>query len=120
MQGCGWAQSMVGTRVPSGTSVRAPSVTRSGVLSICRDQSSVCDWDGEGESGKICDSDQGSAGASCVAVQLLSRVQLFVTLWPAGTPGFPILHHLPGFAQAHVREVSDAIQPSHPQPASSP
>ena len=38
------------------------------------------------------------SGASCVVVQLLSRVQLFVTLWPAGTPGFPILHHLPEFA----------------------
>ena len=30
------------------------------------------------------------------------------------TPGFPILHHLPGFAQTHVHRVSDAIQPSHP------
>ena len=27
-------------------------------------------------------------------------------------PGFPILHHLPEFAQAHVYWVSDAIQPS--------
>jgi len=30
------------------------------------------------------------------------------------TPGFPVLHHLPGFAQTHVHRVSDAIQPSHP------
>ena len=30
------------------------------------------------------------------------------------TPGFPVLHCLPEFAQTHVHGVSDAIQPSHP------
>ena len=30
------------------------------------------------------------------------------------TPGYPVLHHLPELAQAHVHWVSDAIQPSHP------
>ena len=30
------------------------------------------------------------------------------------TQGFPVLHHLPEFAQTHVHWVSDAIQPSHP------
>ena len=30
------------------------------------------------------------------------------------TPGFPVLHHLPEFAQSHVRWVSDVIQPPHP------
>ena len=30
------------------------------------------------------------------------------------TPGFPVLHHLPELAQAHVLWVCDAIQPSHP------
>ena len=30
-----------------------------------------------------------------------------------GTPDFPVLHHLPEFAQSHVLWVSDAIQPSH-------
>ena len=34
------------------------------------------------------------------------------------TPGFPVLHYLPEFAQTHVYWVSDAIQPS--QPLSSP
>ena len=29
------------------------------------------------------------------------------------TPGFPVLHYLPEFAQAHVCWVGDAIQPSH-------
>ena len=31
-----------------------------------------------------------------------------------GTPGFPVLHHLPEFAQTCVHWVGDAIQPSHP------
>ena len=30
------------------------------------------------------------------------------------TPGFPVRHHLPEFAQTHVHRVSDAIQPSCP------
>ena len=29
-------------------------------------------------------------------------------------PDFPVLHHLPQFAQTHVHWVNDAIQPSHP------
>ena len=29
------------------------------------------------------------------------------------TPGFPVPHHLPEFAQVHVHWISDAIQPSH-------
>ena len=28
-------------------------------------------------------------------------------------PGFPILHHLPEFAQTYIHWVADAIQPSH-------
>ena len=35
-------------------------------------------------------------------------------------PGFPVLHHLPKFAQTHVHRVSDAIQPSHPLSSLSP
>ena len=30
------------------------------------------------------------------------------------TPGFPILHYFPEFAQTHVHCVNDIIQPSHP------
>ena len=30
------------------------------------------------------------------------------------TPAFPVLHHLPEFAQTHVYWVGDAIQPSYP------
>ena len=36
------------------------------------------------------------------------------------TPGFPVLHCLPEFAQAHVHCVGSAIQPSHPQSSPSP
>ena len=35
------------------------------------------------------------------------------------TPGFPLLHHLPEFAQTHVW-VDDVIQPSHPLSLPSP
>ena len=37
----------------------------------------------------------------------------------SSTPGFPVLHHLPDFAQVHVYWVGDAIQPSHPLSPSS-
>ena len=36
------------------------------------------------------------------------------------TSGFPVLHHLPELAQAHVHLVSDTIQPSHPLLSPSP
>ena len=35
-------------------------------------------------------------------------------------PGFPVLHHLPEFAQTHVHWLGDAFQPSHPLSPSSP
>ena len=36
------------------------------------------------------------------------------------TPGLPVHHQLPEFAQTHVHPVSDAIQPSHPLSSPSP
>ena len=30
------------------------------------------------------------------------------------TPGLPVYYQLPDFAQTHLHQVSDAIQPSHP------
>ena len=36
------------------------------------------------------------------------------------TPGFPVLQHLPEFAQTHVHWVDEAIQPSHPLSSPSP
>ena len=36
------------------------------------------------------------------------------------TPGFPVHHQFPEFAQTHVHQVSDAIQPSHPLSSPSP
>ena len=40
-------------------------------------------------------------------------------VWPCdpmhcSTPGFPVLHYFPEFAQIHIHWVHDAIQPSHP------
>ena len=53
---------------------------------------------------------------------------LFSHLWvtvcdpmDCSTPGFPILHYLPEFAQAYVHWIGDALQPSHSlSPHSSP
>ena len=36
------------------------------------------------------------------------------------TPGFPVLHYLPEFAQTYVCWISDAIHPSHPLSPTSP
>ena len=36
------------------------------------------------------------------------------------TPGLPVHHQLPEFAQTHVHRVGDAIQPSHPLSSPSP
>ena len=36
------------------------------------------------------------------------------------TPGLPVHHQLPEFTETHVHQVSDAIQPSHPRPSTSP
>ena len=36
------------------------------------------------------------------------------------TPGLPVHHQLPAFAQSHVHQVGDAIQPSHPLSSPSP
>ena len=46
-----------------------------------------------------------------IVVQLLSRIQLFVITWTAGSS---VLYYLLEFAPIHVLWVSDAIQSSHP------
>ena len=53
----------------------------------------------------------------CFLVQFSSVAQACPTLCDPmnfSMPGFPVLHHLPEFAQTHVHWVSDAIQPYHP------
>ena len=52
-----------------------------------------------------------------------SVAKLFLTLCDpvdCSTPGFPVLHYLPEFAQTHVPWVSDDIQPSYPLLSPSP
>ena len=53
------------------------------------------------------------------SVQSLSHVRLRDPM-NCSTPGPPVHHQLPGFTQAHVHRVSDAIQPSHPLSSPSP
>ena len=53
------------------------------------------------------------------SVQSLSCVPLWDSI-DCSTPGLPVYHQLPELAQAHVHQVSDAIQPSHPLLSHSP
>ena len=56
-------------------------------------------------------------------IQFSSVAQLSLTLCDpinCSMPGLPVLHHLPEFAQTHIRRVGDAIQPSHPLSSPSP
>ena len=52
-----------------------------------------------------------------ILISCCSVVQSYPTLgdpMDCSTPGFPVLHHLPEFAQTHIHQIGDAIQPSHP------
>ena len=55
--------------------------------------------------------------------QFSSVAQSCLTLYDptdCSTPGFPVHHQLPEFAQTHVHQIGDAIQPSHPLSSPSP
>ena len=54
-----------------------------------------------------------------IVIQLLSYVHSCDPM-DCSTPGFPVLHSLPEFAEIHVHWASDAIQPSHPPSPPSP
>ena len=62
----------------------------------------------------------------CMSINVLcccSVMQLCPTLCipvDCSTPGLPVLHHLPKFAQVHVHCINDAVQLSHPLTPSSP
>ena len=54
---------------------------------------------------------------------LLFSPQLYLILCNTmdySTPGFPVLQHLPEFAQTHVQWLNEAMQPSPPQSPPSP
>ena len=57
------------------------------------------------------------------ALLWLFSTKLYLTLCNpknCSTPGFPVHHYLPEFAQTHVHWVGNAIQPSHPLSPHSP
>ena len=57
----------------------------------------------------------------CCCCSIIKSCPTLCDPMDCGTPGFPVLHHLPELAQTHVYRVSDAIQPSHLlSPASPP
>ena len=58
-----------------------------------------------------------------LSIQFSSVAQSCPTLcnpMDCSPPSFPILHHFLGFAQTHVHQVSDAIQPPHSLVSPSP
>ena len=60
---------------------------------------------------------------SISSVQFISVTQLCLTLrdpMNRSMPGLPVHRHLLEFTQTHVRQVGDAIQPSHPLSFPSP
>ena len=59
-------------------------------------------------------------GPHIVVVQPLSCIRFFETPMNCSTPGFPVLHYLPEFAQTYVHWICDTIQPSHPLLSPSP
>ena len=50
----------------------------------------------------------------CCCFSVAKSCPTLCTPMNCSTPGFPMLHHPPKFAQTHVHWVSDVIQPSHP------
>ena len=69
----------------------------------------------------------------CLRLYIMCLIDTFLNCCSVGTsclipwnamdcskPGFSAPHHLPEFAQVHVYWISDAIQPSHLLPSSSP
>ena len=72
---------------------------------------------------------QDTDGLCCAALRTplcpcgCSFAQLCPTLhdpMDCSKPSFPVLHHLPEFAQTQVHSINDAIQPSHPPLRPSP
>ena len=61
--------------------------------------------------------------SNMASVQFSSVAQLCPILCDPidrSTPGLPVHHQLPEFTETHIHQVSDAIQPSHPQLSPSP
>ena len=56
----------------------------------------------------------------CCFCSLSKSHQTLCNPMDCSTPGFPVLHYLPEFAQTHAHWVPDAIQPSHPLSSLSP
>ena len=78
-------------------------------------------------SGEHTDNELSAASASIPgvqhSVQFSSVAQSCPTLCDpmnCSTPGLPVHHQLPEFAQTHVQRVGDAIQPAHPLSSPSP
>ena len=63
---------------------------------------------------------RGTSFSICYCCLFTKSCQTLCDPVDCSTPGFPVLHYLPEFAQTHVHQVGDAIQPSHPLSSPSP
>ena len=70
---------------------------------------------GDGQGGLVCCNSWGRKESDMT--EWLNWTELN---WDCSRPGFPVYHQLPEFAQTHVHQVGDAIQPSHPLLSPSP
>ena len=59
-------------------------------------------------------------GNECWCVVVVQSCPTLCHPMDCHTPGSPVLHNFPEFAQIHVHWVRDAVQPSHPLLPSSP
>ena len=73
----------------------------------------------DNQRGSGVNSEQNEITMACCCLVTQSRLTLCDSM-DCSTPGLPVPHHLPKFAQVHVHCISDAIQPSHPLMPSSP
>ena len=59
-------------------------------------------------------SSEGKGKYNCCCCSVTKPCPTLCSSMDCSTPGLPVPHSLPGFAQTHVHWVGDAIQPSHP------
>ena len=67
----------------------------------------------DNQRGSGINSEQNEITLACCCLVTQSCLTLCDSM-DCSTPGLPVPHHLPKFAQVHVRCVNDAIQPLHP------
>ena len=82
------------------------------VMCIKRNMPHECHWPQEFTNGLASFPQKKSTAFHCCSVTKLCPT--FCDPTDCSTPGLPVRHHFPDFAQTHVHWVGDTIQPCHP------